>query len=552
MLVSAPLSVRPAAGGARRARGPCFAASSAPDYSAPEFQLPWSPGLVGEGPWKSVEGGVTAPAGFRVAAAKAGLRRAGTRADCALVVADADAVWAGAFTLNQVAAAPVQYCRALAAAGGPARAVLVNAGQANAATGAAGDADAAASAAAVAAALGIPASSVLLESTGVIGQRIKMEAFLAAVPALAAGLSSSAAAADAAATAICTTDLVRKAAALEGEVGGRAVRVGGMCKGSGMIHPNMATMLAVLTCDAPVTSAVWRPLVARAVAASFNQITVDGDTSTNDTVIALASGAAGGPPIDRPGSPAAQQLEALVTALLVGLAKSVASDGEGATCLIEVAVSGARSLADAQRIARSVAGSDLFKAAVFGRDPNWGRIAAAAGYAGVDFDQRELAIALGPHALMERGTPLEFDAKAASGYLAEKGAAHGTVVVDVRVGSGPAAAKAWGCDLSYDYVKINADVRAGASDARACARALTPRPTVLDLKGVLESHLFERCGNTGLRESYGWRSLTTSSTSHLWQWMSGAGLSSPQGCTTRSGGLGAQPVRSPRRGSGLV
>jgi glutamate N-acetyltransferase/amino-acid N-acetyltransferase len=172
-----------------------------------------------------------------------------------------------------------------------------------------------------------------------------------------------------------------------------------------MIHPNMATMLAVLTCDAPVSAAVWRPLVARAVAASFNPITVDGDTSTNDTVLALASGAAGGPLIDDAASPAAAQLEAAVTALLVGLAKAVASDGEGATCLIEVAVRGAACLADAQRVARSVAGSDLFKAAVFGRDPNWGRIAAAAGYAGVPFDQRQLAISLGPHELMAGGEP---------------------------------------------------------------------------------------------------------------------------------------------------
>ena len=405
----------------------------------------------------SASSGVTAPKGFKVAAAKAGLRRSGTRADCALVVADAPAVWAGAFTLNQVAAAPVQYCRARLAAGNTTRAVLINAGQANAATGEAGDADSLASAKAVSAALGISADDVLLESTGVIGQRIKMEPFLSAIPSLVAGLSTDKAAADAAATAICTTDLVRKAAALEAQVGGRPVRVGGMCKGSGMIHPNMATMLGVLTCDVAVTPAVWRPLVSRAVAASFNQITVDGDTSTNDTVIALASGAAGGPPISDPASQAAKELEAAVTALLTGLAKSVASDGEGATCLIEVTVNGAADLVSAQRIARSVAGSDLFKAAVYGRDPNWGRIAAAAGYAGVVFDQRKLEISLGPHALMANGQPLAFDARAASAYLKAAGDAHGTVNVNVTVGSGPAGAQAWGCDLSYDYVKINAD-----------------------------------------------------------------------------------------------
>ena len=366
-------------------------------------------------------------------------------------------MWAGAFTLNQVAAAPVLYCRKVLASGAPARALLINAGQANAATGDAGAADSALSADTVGKALGIPSAAVLLESTGVIGQRIKMDPFMAAVPSLVAGLSASRAAADAAATAITTTDLVRKAAALETRVGGTTVRVGGMCKGSGMIHPNMATMLAALTCDAAVTQAVWRPLVARAVAASFNQITVDGDTSTNDTVIACASGAAGNKLIDNPSSPEAAQLEAAVTALLAGLAKAVASDGEGATCLIEVCVSGGADLASAQKIARSVAGSDLFKAAVFGRDPNWGRIAAAAGYAGVPFDQAKLRIALGPHALMDKGQPLVFDAKAASAYLKAAGDTHGTVRVDVDVGAGKATALAWGCDLSY-----------GSSLARRC------------------------------------------------------------------------------------
>lgn len=365
-------------------------------------------------------------------------------------------VWAGAFTLNCVAAAPVLHCRALAAAGGLARAVLVNAGQANAATGYVGAEDSATCAAAVATALSVPVDSVLLESTGVIGQRIKMEPLLAAIPLLVANLSTLPSAADAAATSICTTDLVRKAGALEAVIGGRTIRVGGMCKGSGMIHPNMATMLGVLTCDAPVAADVWRPMVARAVAASFNQITVDGDTSTNDTVIAFTSGRAGGAAIAA-GSKEAAALEGVVTALLVGLAKSVASDGEGATCLIEVRCSGAASLAEAQQVARSVAGSDLFKAAVFGRDPNWGRIAAAAGYAGVNFDQSQLRISLGPHKLMAQGQPLSFDASAASAYLRAAGEAHGTVIVSVDIGLGPACAMAWGCDLSYDYVRINAD-----------------------------------------------------------------------------------------------
>ena len=383
-------------------------------------------------------------------------------------------MWAGAFTLNQVAAAPVQYCRARMAESTTARGVLINAGQANAATGDAGNADSAASAAAVGAALGIPPGSILLESTGVIGQRIKMEPFLAAVPTLVAGLSNSRAAADAAATAITTTDLVRKAAALETTIGGATVRVGGMCKGSGMIHPNMATMLAALTCDAAVSAAVWRPLVTRAVQASFNQITVDGDTSTNDTVIAFASGAAGNKLIDNASSPEAAQLEAAVTALLAGLAKSVASDGEGATVLMEISCSGAKDLASAQKVARSVAGSDLFKAAVFGRDPNWGRIAAAAGYAGVPFDQTKLRIALGPHLLMDKGQPLQFDAAAASGYMKAAGEVHGTVRIDVSIGDGPGTALAWGCDLSYGAFGC---VLGGGRSRRLCV-ALSLRQTM--------------------------------------------------------------------------
>lgn len=429
------------------------------DYSAAEFELPYAPTkeLLPEGPWTPIEGGLTAPAGFKVAAHKAGLRASGSRADCALVVAEEGAVGAGVFTQNRVAAAPVMYCRDMLKATPKVTAVLINAGQANAATGKAGMEDACASAKSVSKLLGVGPEQILLESTGVIGQRIKVDKFLPAIPNLVGNLESSTEAAMAAATAICTTDLVRKTLAIEVDVGGgRIIKLGGISKGSGMIHPNMATMLGVITCDAPVENECWRKMLNRAASSSFNQISVDGDTSTNDSVIALASGAAGGDVIEE-GSPEAAALEGALTALSTALAKAIAWDGEGATCLIEVNVSGTQTLKEAQEIARSVVSSSLTKSAVFGHDPNWGRIACAAGYAGIPFRQEDLRIALGPHVLMEEGQPLPFDEKEASTYLKEKCDVHGTVMIDVCVGTGDAKGTAWGCDLTYDYVKINAE-----------------------------------------------------------------------------------------------
>lgn len=419
--------------------------------------IPAAPILLPEGPWKQIEGGVNAAKGFRAAGMYGGLRAAGQKPDLALVLCDTDAGAAGAFTLNIMAAAPVVYCKRALAESPTARAVLINAGQANAATGDAGYADTVECADALAKALGVPPSSVLIESTGVIGQRIKKAALLAALPQLVGAASDTKAGAAAASVAITTTDLVSKSAAIEVEVGGSTVRIGGMAKGSGMIHPNMATMLAVVTCDAAVSSDVWRPMVSTAVKRSFNQITVDGDTSTNDTVIALASGLAGGEPITDPASPAAGQLQAALDALCQSLAKAIAWDGEGATCLIEVQVSGALDEPSAATVARTVAASSLAKAAVYGRDPNWGRIACAAGYSGVGFDPNALFIKLGDFVLMERGQPQPFDRAGASSYLKSKGDVHGTVIIEIKIGEGSGSSCAWGCDLSYDYVKINAE-----------------------------------------------------------------------------------------------
>ncbi|XP_073152886.1 arginine biosynthesis bifunctional protein ArgJ, chloroplastic isoform X2 [Henckelia pumila] len=386
-----------------------------------------------------------------------GLRAVGEKPDLALITCDTDAISAGAFTTNVVAAAPVLYCRKALDDSPTARAILINAGQANAATGDAGYQDVLDCSRALAGLMQLDHHQVLIESTGVIGQRIKKEALLKALPNLVNQLSSSVQGAGSAAVAITTTDLVSKSVAIESEIGGTRVRVGGMAKGSGMIHPNMATMLGVITTDAMVTSDAWRKMVLVAVNRSFNQITVDGDTSTNDCVIALASGLSGANNISSLQSSEAQHLQACLDAVMQGLAKSIAWDGEGATCLIEVKVNGANSEAEAAKVARSVASSSLTKAAVYGRDPNWGRIACAAGYAGVAFDLNKLQISLGNILLMDNGQPLPFDRTAASNYLRATGEKHGTVIIQISIGDGPGSGLAWGCDLSYDYVKINAE-----------------------------------------------------------------------------------------------
>jgi glutamate N-acetyltransferase/amino-acid N-acetyltransferase len=407
--------------------------------------------------WQEIPGGVTAPKGFKAAGVTAGLKPSGAP-DLALILSDVDAIAAGVFTTSQVRAACVDYCRRQLDEKPTARAILCNAGQANAATGLQGWDDAVESARLVAQALNISADLVLVASTGVIGQRIKMEGLRAGIPQLVAAASPDGS--DQAAGAIVTTDLVTKSIALETTLDNRPVRIGGICKGSGMIHPNMATMLAFVTCDAAVAPHLWQQMLSRAADKSFNQITVDGDTSTNDSLIALANGESRTPAITEPG-PEADKLEAALTAVCMHLAKAIARDGEGATCLIEVRVTGAPDDKSARQIARTIAGSALFKSAVFGRDPNWGRIAAAAGRAGVPFEQDHLRVQLGDFLLMDKGQPLPFDRAAASAYM--KQASEGeylkqdTVLVSVSVGSGSGSGMAWGCDLSYDYVKINAE-----------------------------------------------------------------------------------------------
>ncbi|WP_094556070.1 bifunctional glutamate N-acetyltransferase/amino-acid acetyltransferase ArgJ [Synechococcus sp. 1G10] len=403
-------------------------------------------------PWHPIPGGLTAPTGFLAAGSTAGLKASGNP-DLSLLLAPEGAVCAGSFTTNRVRAACVDLCaERLTASGGRARAVLTNSGQANACTGDLGLIDSLRATQATADLLGLAAEEVLICSTGVIGVPIPMQILLAGLDPLVEDLSPEGGAA--AATAILTTDLIDKQIALEADLGGRRVRLGGMAKGSGMIHPSMATMLGYLSCDAGVPAELWQGMVRRAVDRSFNAITVDGDTSTNDTFLAFAAG--------EPLSPEHfDALEAGLTEVSQHLARAIARDGEGATCLIEARVEGATDDAGARAIARTICGSSLVKCAVHGRDPNWGRIVAAAGRAGVEFDPEAVALWLGEHQLMAAGQPLPFDRPAASRFMAERAAgaylSGDTVTIRLVVGDGPGQGLAWGCDLSDQYVRINAD-----------------------------------------------------------------------------------------------
>ena len=411
-----------------------------------------SPSVALSQSWSPIPGGITAPIGYRAAGITAGLKPSGNP-DLSLLLAPEGAVCAGTFTTSRVRAACVDLCaERLATAGGRARAVLTNSGQANACTGQRGLADSLSATEALAERLGLEPAEVLICSTGVIGVAIPMDILLAGLDPLVAALEPDGG--DAAARAILTTDLVDKQIALEASLGGRSVRIGGMAKGSGMIHPNMATMLGYLSCDAGLPAAEWQAMVARAVDRSFNAITVDGDTSTNDTFLAFAAGE----PLDSAHWP---KLEEGVTAVAQHLARAIARDGEGATCLVEVVVEGAADEAGARTIARTVCGSSLVKCAIHGHDPNWGRIVAAAGRAGVPFDPEAVALWLGEHQLMAAGQPLPFDRLSASRYLKERASGayltDDTVQIRLQVGAGPADGRAWGCDLSDQYVRINAD-----------------------------------------------------------------------------------------------
>lgn len=394
--------------------------------------------------------GVTAPRGFSAGTARAGIKPGSRKPDLALVVSERPAVAAGVFTTNLVQAAPVVWSRRIVRGRQRTRAVLVNSGNANACTGRDGDRATATSAAAVAAGIGCARNAVLVASTGVIGVPFPIARLTAGVPGLCRNLRATAAAARAAARAIMTTDTRVKEAEASVRAGGRTYTVGGMAKGAGMIHPQMATMLAVLTTDAPLTQAQAQRLLRVAVDDSFNAVTVDGDTSTNDCVLLLANGVAGG-------RMTGASLEAVARALrrvCAHLAEAVAADGEGARKLLVVRVAGARSRADARLVARTVAASNLVKAAVHGGDPNWGRVLAAAGRAGVRLDPDALDLRIGGHLVARHGAAHPQGERGAARHLRGR-----RITFDLRIGSGAAQATALGSDLSAEYVRINAHYR---------------------------------------------------------------------------------------------
>lgn len=404
---------------------------------------------------QEITGGVTAAKGFLAAGMHAGVKKNDGKRDMAIVYSETPAAVGGVFTQNKFAAAPVGWCRGVVA-GGQARAIVVNSGNANACTGAKGDLDAARMAAVCGEALGVPQSQVLVCSTGVIGVELPMDVIEPGIAACAKGLSHQGG--EAAAEAIMTTDLCRKECAVSYELGGKTITVGGMSKGSGMIHPNMATMLCFITTDAAVAPAVLQQAVREAADATFNMVTVDGDTSTNDSMLVLANGASGAPLIASAADPGYAELLAALTHVAAQLARLMAYDGEGATKLLECRVSGAATVQDARLAAKAVIGSSLVKAAFYGEDANWGRIICAAGYSGAEFNTGDVNLWLeslaGKIQLMSNGAGLVFDEEAAAKILHER-----EISIQLELGQGSGEATAWGCDLSHDYVSINADYR---------------------------------------------------------------------------------------------
>ena len=403
-----------------------------------------------------IDGGVCAAQGFRAAGLHVGVKTHNVnKKDVALIVSDADCAAAAVFTTNVVKAAPIHVTKAHLA-NGRARAVVANSGNANACA-PLGEENAERMCAAAAKAIGCGAEDVLVCSTGVIGQTLRVNVIEEGMEELASLLERSGAASDAAAHAIMTTDTVKKEAAVEATVGGKTVRIGGIAKGSGMIHPNMGTMLCFITTDCAISPEMIRKALVDTAHVSFNRISVDGDTSTNDTCLVLANGLAGNETITGEGEDYAAFLEAL-KALCVRLARMMAKDGEGARHLITCTVAGAKDEESAQTIAKSVISSTLTKAAIFGCDANWGRVLCAMGYSGEEFDPDKVDVAFASAAgeipVCRQGRGLDFDEDLAKRILTED-----EVEIRVRMGEGDAACTCWGCDITYDYIKINGDYR---------------------------------------------------------------------------------------------
>lgn len=403
-----------------------------------------------------IKGGVTAAKGFLAASTAAGIKYA-DRTDMAMIYSKTPCAAAGTFTTNVVKAAPVKWDKEIVSKSEFAQAVIVNAGIANACTGEEGFSYCKQTAEKASELLKIPVDAVLVASTGVIGKQLPIDRICSGTASMVPKLKDSYEAGHEAALAIMTTDTHEKEAAATFQVGGVTVTIGGMCKGSGMIHPNMCTMLSFITTDLAISKELLQEALSEDIKDTYNMISVDGDTSTNDTVLLLANGAANNPVITEKNA----DYEAFKQALNyvnTTLAKQMAGDGEGATALFEVKVTGAESKEQAKILSKAVITSSLTKAAIYGHDANWGRILCAMGYSGAQFDPEKVDLffesAAGRMQIIQNGVALDYSEEMATKILSEPAV---TAIADVKMGD--CEATAWGCDLTYDYVKINADYR---------------------------------------------------------------------------------------------
>lgn len=404
---------------------------------------------------KEIVGGVCAPQGFRANGVHCGIRKNKIKKDLALIVADKRCAAAGVYTTNLVKGAPILVTQKNLA-DGHARAVIVNSGNANTCN-EGGVEIAEGMCRLVEEYTGVPAGDVIVASTGVIGQKLSLDPIASGMKSLASGLGGAAEHSGAAAEAIMTTDTVKKEIAFEFELGGKTCRIGAICKGVGMICPNMATLLMFVTTDAAISPAMLAQALKEDVKDSLNMLSVDRDTSTNDTFCAMASGLAGNPEIVAEGEDY-DKFRAALHAVTSAMCRKLARDGEGATKLIECRVKGAKTAEDARIAAKAVINSNLLKAAMFGCDANWGRVLCALGYSGANLDVDRIAVcfrsAAGELPVCEKGRGIDFSEELAKRVLSEE-----TVYIDIDLNDGGFGATAWGCDLTYDYVKINGDYR---------------------------------------------------------------------------------------------
>ncbi len=405
---------------------------------------------------KQISGGVTAAKGYKAAGTSAGIKKNGTM-DMAMIISDVPCVAAGTFTTNIVKAAPVKWDQEIVYNHPYAQVVVCNSGVANACTGTEGYGYCEQTAQKAAEVLGIDKMSVLVTSTGVIGKQIPIDKIKAGIDKLVPMVEATEEAGTLYATAIMTTDTHKKEVAVSFELGGKTVTIGGCCKGSGMIHPNMCTMLGFVTTDVNISKEMLQKALSASIQDTFNMVSVDGDTSTNDTVLLLANGLAQNAKITEENEDYQTFLAAL-NCVNTYLAKNIAADGEGATALFEVKVVGAESKEQAVTLSKSIVTSNLTKAAIYGHDANWGRILCAMGYSGAQFDPEKVDLffesAAGKIQIIEDGVAVDYSEEEATKILSESEV---TAIADIKMGS--ASATAWGCDLTHDYVSINADYR---------------------------------------------------------------------------------------------